>query len=291
MRVSDNSKFAVVTKNVQKAQNDFMNAQAQAGSGLRVAKPSDDPVAAAQARREASRKALGNAGISAADAATDQLSGADQALSDVYEGLTRAHELALEGASDTSSAENRTAIAEELRKIREQMVSLGNSKVGDKYVFAGYRDQTAPFDPTGAFVGDGSTKEVQPVAGMRVPASISGETVFGSGTGNDTFSTLDSLISALDNNDPEAIRGQLDNVQANQDRVIKARSTVGGMMDSVTLARNVADQQQARATDQIAALTESDEISSAMQLVQAKSALEAALAVAQQIPQGLAQRG
>jgi flagellar hook-associated protein 3 FlgL len=291
MRVSDNAKFASITKNVQKAQSEFVSAQQAAGSGLRVAKPSDDPVAAAQARREASRKALGEAGIAAADAATDQLNGSDQALDDVYAGLTRAQELALEGASDTVSKENRTAIAEEMRKIRDQMVSLGNTKVGDKYVFAGYRDQTPPFESTGNFIGDGNTKEVQPVNGMRVGASISGASVFGNGTGNDTFSTLDSIIAGLEGNDPEAIRGQLGNLQANQDRVIKARSVVGSLMDSVELGRNVAEQQQARATTQIAALTEADPVQSALQLLQAKNALEAALTVAQQIPQGLAQRG
>ncbi len=291
MRVTDNAKFAAVSKNVQKAQADFLSAQQRAGSGLRVAKPSDDPVAAAQARREASRKALGQAGIASADTASDQLQGADNALNDVMDGLTTARELALQGASDTASAENRSAMAEQLSKIRDQMVSLGNTKVGDKFVFAGFRDQTAPFDLSGAFVGDGSTKEVQPVPGMRVAASISGATVFGNGSNNDVFKTLDAVISALRSNDSEAVRGQLENLTANQDRVVNARSQLGSMMDSVTLGRNVADQQQARATTQIADLTEADAVQSATQLLQAKNALEAALAVAQQIPQGLAQRG
>jgi flagellar hook-associated protein 3 FlgL len=291
MRVSDNAKFASISKNVQKAQSEFVSAQQAAGSGLRVAKPSDDPVAAAQARREASRKALGEAGIAAADAATDQLLGADHALDDVYQALTRAQELALAGASDTNSAENRSDLAEEMRKIRDQMVSLGNTKIGDKYVFAGYRDQTAPFEASGTFVGDGSTKEVQPVPGMRVGASISGASVFGNGTGNDAFATLDALIAGLDGNDAEAIRGQLSNLEANQDRVAKSRSVVGSMMDSVELGRNVAEQQQARATRQMAGLIEADPVQSALQLLQAKNALEAALTVAQQIPQGLAQRG
>ncbi|HEY6881829.1 MAG TPA: flagellar hook-associated protein FlgL [Polyangiales bacterium] len=291
MRVSDNAKFENIRRNVTRAQSDMLKAQEQAGSGLRVAKPSDDPVAAAAARRENARKALGAAGMSSADAATDQLTGADNALDDVYTGLTRARELALQASTDTTSAENRTALAQEMRKIREQMVSLGNTKVGGRYVFAGYRDQTPPFEADGNFVGDGSTKEVQPVPGMRVSASVSGAEVFGNGSGNDMFSTLDSLISAFENNDSAGARAQLDNLQANEDRVSKARSTVGAMMDSVELGRNVAEQQQARATNQIHNLTEMDEVSAATNLLQAKNALEAALAIAQQIPQGLAQKG
>lgn len=291
MRVSDSAKFETIRRNVTRAQSEMLKAQEQAGSGLRVAKPSDDPVAAAAARRENSRKALGEAGITTADAATDQLSGADNALDDVYTGLTRARELALQAATDTTSAENRTALAQEMRKIREQMVSLGNTKVGGKYVFAGYRDQTAPFELDGTFVGDGTTKEVQPVPGMRVSASISGAEVFGNGSGNDVFSTLDSLVSAFESNDSAATRAQLDNLQQNQDRVSQARSTIGAMMDSVELGRNVAEQQQVRATNQIHNLTEMDAVYAATNLLQAKNALEAALAIAQQIPPGLAQRG
>jgi hypothetical protein len=58
----------------------------------------------------------------------------------------------------------------------------------------------------------------------------------------------------------------------------------------VELGRNVAEQQRDRATVEIHNLTEVDEISAATNLLQAKSALEAALAIAQQIPPGLAQR-
>jgi flagellar hook-associated protein 3 FlgL len=289
MRVTDNSKFESVRRNVTRAQGAFLKAQEQAGSGLRVSKPSDDPVAAAAARRENSRKALGNAGVAAADVATDNLLSSDNALNDVYGSLTRAHELAMLGATDTVSSENRTALAEEVSKIREQMVSLGNTNVGGKYLFAGFRDQTPPFAEDGSFVGDGNTKEVQPVPGMRVAASISGKAVFGDNS--ETIKTLDSLLSALRGNDSEGVRSTLSGLAAGMERVSSARSQVGAMMDSVELGRNVADAQQVRATNQIHDLTEVDQVSAATSLLQAKSALEAALAIANQIPQGLAQRG
>lgn len=291
MRISDKATYDAVRRNVSRAQQSFLKAQEQASTGLRVSKPSDDPVAAAQARREASRKALGDAGMAAADQAMSSLEGADLAIDDVYEGLTRARELALGAANTTVSTENRRAYAEEVRKIREQMVSLGNTNVGGKYVFAGYRDQTPPFQADGSFVGDGATKEVQALPGLRVSASVSGAAIFGNGSSDDAFSTLDSLINALESDDTDAIRETLTGLQTNQDRVLRARSQIGGMMDSVELARNVADRQQYRATTEIHKLIEVDEISAATDLLQAKSALEAALAVAQQIPTGLAGRG
>lgn len=286
MRVTDSAAFAAIRKQVTRARADYATAQEQASTGLRVQRPSDDPVAAAAARRESSRKALADAGSKATDHATMELEGSDAALGDVFDGLTRARELALESSSSTVSEENRRTAAIEVRKIYEQMVTLGNTNVAGRYVFAGYSDKTAPFQEDGQFIGDDSTKEVQAMPGMRTAASISGSTVFGTGLSDNLFSTLDSLATALEQNDVEAVRATFTALDSNEDRVLSARSQVGAMMDSVSVTQAIADRYSYRSEVEIARLTEIDEISSATNLVQAKSALESALAIAQQIPVG-----
>jgi flagellar hook-associated protein 3 FlgL len=287
MRVTDASVFESIRRQVMRARKDVAVAQEQAGTGLRVQKPSDDPVAAAAARRESSRKALAEAGMKSADHAQMQLEGADESLSDVFEGLTRAHELAVEAATTTLSDENRRASASEVRKIREQMVALGNTNVAGRYVFGGFRDQESPFQADGTFVGDTTTKEMQAMPGLKVAASISGSTVFGSADEADNvFATLDSLVEALENNDPEAVRGTLTGLQRNEERVLSARTQVGALLDGVEMARSVADRHAYRAELEIGRLVEVDEISAVTDLLRAKSALESALTVAQQIPVG-----
>jgi flagellar hook-associated protein 3 FlgL len=286
MRVTDASSYNSVQKQLLKARKDVAVAQDQASTGLRVSKPSDDPVAAASARREASRKALADSGVKNAELATMQLDGADSALGDVFEGLSRARELAVQGASDTSGPENRRAAAMEVRKIREQMVSLGNTNVAGRYVFAGFRDQQAPFDSAGQFLGDSTTKEVQALPGLKVAASIDGATVFGSGSGDDVFAALDQLAQALESDDVTAIRGTLDGLEQSSSRIIDARSQVGALLDGVEMARSVADNHSYRAQLEVGRLTEVDEITAATNFLKAKSALEAALTVAQQIPTG-----
>lgn len=286
MRLSDSQVFDNVRRQLTTARENAIKAQDQASSGLRVSKPSDDPVAAAAARRESSRKALADAGVSATDTATTLLEGSDAALSDVFEGLTHARELGLAAASSSSSPENRTAAAEQVRKIREQMVALGNTNVAGKYVFAGYRDQTPAFDKDGSFVGDNSVKETQALPGTRVASSISGEAVFGTNQADDMFSALDRLASALDANDTDAIRASFDDLEKNQDRVLASRSQIGAMLDSVKVVGAVAEQHSYRAELEVGRLTGIDEVTAATNLMQAKSALEAALTIAQQIPAG-----
>src|SRR5690349_10942988 len=94
MRVTDAATFELMKRRVGVASTAVQTAQEQASSGLRVAKPSDDPIAAAAARRETSRKALADAGKTATDQATSLLQGSDEALNDVFQALSRAHDLA-----------------------------------------------------------------------------------------------------------------------------------------------------------------------------------------------------
>jgi flagellar hook-associated protein 3 FlgL len=292
MRVTDSSAYATIRKQVLRARQDFSLAQEQAGSGLRVQKPSDDPVAAASARREYSRKALAEAGTKATESATTELEGADFALSDVYDGVTRAREFALSGSSSSSSDENRRSAAVEVRKIQEQMVTLGNTNVAGRYVFAGYRDHTAPYTEAGEFVGDDSTKEVQALPGLRVAGSITGKAIFGNdsinanGQADDLFSTLDRLATALESNDTDAVRSTFDDLTTNEDRVLGARSQVGSMINSVSMAQAVAENHFVRAGQEIGRLVEVDEITAATNLSQAKNALESALTIAQQMQVG-----
>lgn len=286
MRISDSAVFDSIRKQVMRARKELVTAQEQAGTGLRVQRPSDDPVAAAAARRESSRKSLAEAGVKATEAATMQLEGADSALGDVYDGLTRARELALAGASSTYGDENRRNAANEVRKIRDQMVALGNTNVGGRYVFAGYRDDQPAFSPTGAFAGDDSVKEVQAMPGLRVASSIAGEDVFGKLGDEDVFSTLDELARSLEESDMTAISGSLGKLDKGQNRVLDGRSRIGAMIDSVEMANAVALKHGDRAKLEIGRLVDVDEVTAATNLVQAKSALEQALAVAQQIPVG-----
>jgi flagellar hook-associated protein 3 FlgL len=284
MRISDSFVFSSLNKHLTRTKTDLAEAQERASSGLRVGKPSDDPVAYAAARREHHKQALAEAGMKGADLALTQMSGADDALSMATDGLSRAKELALAGASDTMGAEQRMNLAEEVRKIREQMVTLGNTQVAGSYVFAGYRDDAPPYDNAGAFSGDTTVKEVSAFPGMKVSDSISGQDVFGVTGNSDVFSALDNLITALESNSATAVRNSLPDVDVSERRLLSTRSRLGSMMDGVQTARSVADRYAFSAEVEAGRLTEVDEVQAVGDLLKAKNALEVALSTAPQIP-------
>lgn len=286
MRVSDSHIFQAMQQNLGRARTRVAEAQARASSGLRVDKPSDDPVAAAAARRERSKQALAEAGIKAAELASSQLTGADHALGEMFDSLMRVKELALAAASDTGDALTRRAAAEEVQRIREQLVALGNTEVAGSYVFGGYRDGAPPFEASGLFAGDTNVREIEVLPGVRVSASAPAAQAFGMEGGVDLFATLDGIVSALEANDPDGVRASLGALDAGQAQVLDARARTGAMLNSLDVARAVADRHAYTSQIETARLVEIDEVSALTDLVKAKSALELALATAQQLPVG-----
>ncbi|MFV0498302.1 MAG: hypothetical protein ACK5L0_09095 [Candidatus Fimivivens sp.] len=67
-----------------------------------------------------------------------------RAMSDVYQRMT---DLVTHGMNDTLSDQDRQILANEVTNLRDQALSIANSKYGDHYVFnsAGNAENTAPF--------------------------------------------------------------------------------------------------------------------------------------------------
>jgi flagellar hook-associated protein 3 FlgL len=291
MRVTDGAMFRHMKSSLLDARERAVNAQEAASEGLRVKRPSDDPVAFAQARLQHSRDALATAGASMAQQATDRLQSADSALDSANNVLARLRELALQGASETLSAENRADIAEEVDELRKQLVTLGNTEVAGQYVFGGNGDGAPPYNADGSFNGSATSRIVQIFPGVQTDTIITGGEAFGSGTPNDVFTGLTALATALRANNTDAIRGSLVQIDTAADRVTNARARAGSLMDSLDVAQSVASRYGYDAKTSLDRLVNLDEVSAASDLMRATTAYQAAVAAAQQIPtNGLASR-
>ncbi len=69
----------------------------------------------------------------------------DSTLDDIGSLITRAKELAVYQATETSSAQTRADTAEEVKQIYDQLIQLANTQYNGSYIFAGYKTGTAPF--------------------------------------------------------------------------------------------------------------------------------------------------
>ena len=58
------------------------------------------------------------------------------------------------------------------------MVGLSNLKIGNRYLFAGQKSTTKPFDGAGNYYGDGNNIEIEVYRGYRVPITLNGRDAF-----------------------------------------------------------------------------------------------------------------
>jgi flagellar hook-associated protein 3 FlgL len=151
MRVTTAGQTQSLITRLQTSAQRFEEAQRRATTGLRVEKMSDDPTAGTAIMQAAG----GLRGVTQytrnVARVTASLDAEDSALQQVTDLLTRAKELGVASNSATVGAEGRAAAAAEVRQLFAQAVSLGNTKLGDEYLFGGLtNDGRPPFDPDAA---------------------------------------------------------------------------------------------------------------------------------------------
>ena len=179
MRVADKMNFEQVNKNLRKNRSDMADLQNQAATQKRVNKPSDDPVAAS--RTLGARVDLTGAEqfTKNVDYAQSFLQLTDQSLGELTDILIRAKELAISQANDASaSTESRRVTAQEIAQGFDQMVQIGNRKLGDRFIFGGFKTQTTPFSREGEYAGDSGEMQIQVDKEAFVPMNLPGEKVF-----------------------------------------------------------------------------------------------------------------
>lgn len=187
MRVTDKMAYNQTTANLSKNRSDMNDLQNQAATQKRINKPSDDPAASARVLSSRTDERGSKQYIKNINMARSFLEATDQSLSELTEAIVRAKELALQQASDAgSSAETRRTVASEIAQIYNQVIQIGNRKLGERYIFGGYQTTKPPFDLSGVYNGDDGDIKLQINKDAFVAMNIAGDKVFsGQGLGQD----------------------------------------------------------------------------------------------------------
>ncbi|QHL90151.1 flagellar hook-associated protein 3 [Sphingomonas changnyeongensis] len=179
--------------------------QEQIATGKRIQTPSDDPVAAARLARLARTDADDARYLDNVSLAGSLLGQADAALASVQTQVQRARELATGAANGTLSAQDRAAIAAELRAIRDDLFRLANSSdARGTPLFAGSAGGpafTQGADGRIAYAGTGEPPAIPIAPGQTIATGDAGDRVFGNimagGQVTDLFAVIDDLAAAL----------------------------------------------------------------------------------------------
>lgn len=210
----------------------FDRAQERAASGQRLRRLSDDPVAGAQVMRADRdlraltqyRRAIGTV--------RTRLDTEEAVLDQITDLLTRAKELGASQGNASASAATRTATALEVDRLLEQVVALGNTRVGGEYLFGGTETGTPPFPTGGGYAGNTTPRVVAIGEEINVSLGHHGQELL---VDSGVIQVLTDLRDAMQADDPDGIRDTLAALDTAFDEVQRLVADVGARLRRLDL--------------------------------------------------------
>ena len=247
MQISTAFIFDRATTQMSNAMNALSKSQAQIATGKQILNPSDAPDQAAMMARIKATIARQDNYSKALDTVQARLDLESTTLSSASDVLVRIKELAVQVNNGSQGTVSRAAIATEMQGLREQLLSLANSRdTTGNYIFAGSKVSTPAFqaDATGAvsYQGDQTRMNIAVGDQRQLPLNRPGTNAFvrvvrtdtdGVSSGTGFFQAVDDLITAVKNNDKSVMQRGLTEMDALHTGVVLAQADSGTSMKVV----------------------------------------------------------
>jgi flagellar hook-associated protein 3 FlgL len=218
--------------------NERLNrAQQTIASNKEISRPSDDPFNASRALAlRTSMESTQQYQRNIQDALGWQET-AEIALSDITDTVRRAHELVVEGSSDTSPTQARLAIAAEIDQLIESVKENANATYRGRYVFAGTATDAPPY-VAGDDLYHGSPDDVerQIGPGVALPIGLLGSSFLGNGADGKLLAVLRDVSTHLKADDGVAIRNDVALLDAKEDELLGVRALNGARQNRLDAA-------------------------------------------------------
>lgn len=274
MRISNASLHQRVLKNLQSNLVRLARAQDKATTGLRVSRPSDDPVATTRILRGDSQLQAIAQHRRNVTAVRTRLDTQEAVLDQVTDILGRAKELGMVGGSSNSTPEGRRAMGLEVGRLLEQVVALGNTRIGDEFVFGGTATGSPPFQPDGTYVGNTGVRRTELQPGQVVEFGHHGQELL---VDTGVIATLTSLRDQLLGNDPDAVRTTLTTLDTSFGQVQGFIGDVGARVRQLDVTLQNLEALDAGETIRRSALMDVPLEEAAMELAGVQTSLQAAM--------------
>ena len=272
MRITTSMVQRNVLSDLNSLSEKLAKTQSKASSGKEITRPSDNPYQAARAlglRQNLAANEQYQSNISDARGWQDAT---EAALGSITDFVNRAQSLLLEGSTDSSDAGARNSVADEIDQIIQGLKETANGSYGDRYLMSGTATSTAPYNlgDDDAYQGDeagldptvaGVVREIGP--GVTISINSVAREILGDGRANPTdgklLNTLRDISEHLRANDGAALRGgDITNLKASLDDVLKVRARNGAMSNRLDAASSRLEQIQGAVTEQLSNTEDAD---------------------------------
>ena len=177
-RVSENSSTHALKYALSKSKKKMENLQLKGSTLKSITRPSDNPISNVEALTLQSRIKDNEQYIKNADYAELHLNSTEKSIEQIVEILNKAKEIAIAQSSDFYDANIRANVSNEVKQLRNEALSIANKRIGNKYLFGGYKTLTKPFTNEGEFRGDTGKITLEISKDFFVPINLNGQEVF-----------------------------------------------------------------------------------------------------------------
>jgi len=263
MRVTENANYESVRSSIARSKERLEKLQHQNATLRKLNTPSDDPVGAAKVLENRTDKANNDQFLTNAKLASTFLENSDHAIAELADIVVRGKEIALGQSSGASSNEDtRLGVAEEVIQLYQQAVAVANRRIGDRYLFGGYKTNKPPVDMEGNYLGDDGQMMIEVAKDVFVTMNIPGIETFNTvpkaaadysraarypateseqheaGQANmpgmpeniNVFNELEGLRIGLLTGDLDSIRGTLERFDSLHAKLVSIRSKIGSRL-------------------------------------------------------------
>ena len=244
---------------------DIQETQSRIATGRNILKASDSPAVGAKISFTKDQKVLLERYNTNIDRSLNRMAQAESAIGTSVNVLQRVYELAVQARNDTNNAGDRAAIAMEIKNLRDQMVSLANTRdTNGQYIFAGYKVDVRPFVETEhgqiAHKGDRGVHTLQISDNQRLSTSLDGAEVFlrlrqEDGV-TDIFQSMDDMIDSLKNGQMQDIH--IDRMSVAVEHFSLQQTKLGSEMNRAEMQREVNDKRLLLMDEDISNLEDAD---------------------------------
>ena len=186
MRITNNTLSYNFLSNLNKSLEKASKIQTQLTDGRAIHAPSDDPIKVVRSLRFSTSMELNNQYTQNAQDALSWMNTTDGNMQDLSSIMISIKEQVVQASNGSNPQSAVQSVGDAVDNLINQMINIGNTQHGGRYIFAGQNDKTPPFTRNGDEITyNGNNQKISmPIhPGMPNPSqdgvSLTGENVFG----------------------------------------------------------------------------------------------------------------
>jgi len=287
MKISTSFLFDRATERMSTIQNKLATTQAQMAVSKQILSPSAAPDQAAAIQRLKGEVQRQESNMRTMDVAMRRYTAEETALSASNDILIRLKELGIQAANDTLAPDDRKAIGVEMKALRDQLLSLGNTRDDSgNYLFSGTRVNTPAFaeDATGKVLYQGDQTQTRIPAGVErtVQFTRAGTDVFSrvvreNGQSVGFFDALDQMIAGTNNSQTGSVQQGIADITQMHNSLTLSQAQNGSDQTVVQSQLDVLDETALRLKSTLSEIEDLDYAEAVTRMNKEMMALEAAM--------------